>query len=62
MISVETDEIIKELFNPFLSNYQELLENKTKGIFLSFDCVDRLDYLCKKRSLKRGGSHIDFPD
>lgn len=36
MISVETDEIIKELFNPLLSNYQELLENKTKGIYFIF--------------------------
>ena len=42
MASNETDKIIKKLFNSFLQNYQEELEESMKGnefIFASVDLI-----------------------
>ena len=51
MMGSETDEIIEELFESFLQNYQEGLE----------DSADALYYNLNKVSLSRGRSYIDSP-
>ena len=61
MMGSETDEIIKELFKPFLQRYQEGLEKSMKGSEFIFDSVDALYYDLHKISLSRGGSYIDSP-
>ena len=57
MISEESDEIMNELFNPPLTNYRKILENRTKSSNFFFDYVEKLRYnLCHKMSLNPGGS------
>ena len=41
MMVSETDDIIKEIFESLLQNYQEGLEISMRGEFI-FDCVDLL--------------------
>ena len=62
MIGTETDVIINELFESFLTKYQEGLEAKMKGSDFVFDSVDLLFYDLHKISLNRGVSYIDSPD
>ena len=52
----ETDDIIKELLNSFLNNYQkeEIVLRNVSG--LTFKSVDLLSYHFHKTSLKRGKS------
>ena len=61
MMSSETDEIIKELFQSFLQKYQEELEESMKGSEFVFDSGDLLHYYLQKVSLNKGGSYIDSP-
>ena len=61
-MSIETDDIIKELFESFKKIYQEGLETKMKGSEFLFESVDLLYYILHKISLNRGGSYIDSPD
>ena len=56
MMGSETDEIIEELFESLLQNYQKGLEELMKGSELIFDSVDLLYYHLHKISLKRTGS------
>ena len=51
--------IIKELFDSLLREYQESLKTKMKKSDLVFDSVDELYYKFHKISLNRGGSCID---
>ena len=60
MMGSETDEIIEELFEPFLQKYQEGLEESIRGSEFAYDSVDALYYNLNKVSLSRGGSYIDF--
>ena len=62
MNSIETNDIINELFISFLRRYQEILETKMKGSSFVFESVDLLYYKLHKISLKRGGSYIDSPN
>ena len=57
----DTDEIIKELFEPFLQKYEENLQEEMKGSHFEFDAVNFLYYDFNKISLNRGGSDIDSP-
>ena len=57
----DTDEIIKVLFESFLQQYEENLQNKIKGSDFEFDGVNFLYYDFNKISLNRGGSYIDSP-
>ena len=58
----ETDEIIEELFQSLLQDYQMDLEESMKGSESIFDSVDLLYYHLQKTSLKRtGSSYIDSP-
>ena len=62
MIGNETDEIIKKLFESLLQRYQEVLDEKMKGIEFLFDSIDLLYYKFHKISLNRGGSYIFSPN
>ena len=59
---IETNNIIKELFESFLKRYQEELETKMKGSKFVFDSVDLLYHSLHNINLNRGGSYIDSPD
>ena len=49
----ETDDIIKELLNSFLNNYQKEEEILRNGTNFVFESVDLLSYNIHKTSLKR---------
>ena len=61
MISSETNETIKDLFESFLQKYQEGLKEPMTGSEFVYDSVDVLYYNLNKVSLNRGGSYIDSP-
>ena len=62
MMGSGADEIIEELFESLLQNYQKDLEESMKGSNFIFDSVDLLYYHLQKTSLKRtGSSDIDSP-
>ena len=58
MMGVETNEIIKNLFNSLLQRYQKGLEESMKGSGFMFDYVDSLNYIFHKIDLKKSGSYI----
>ena len=55
----ETDNIIKELFEYFLGNYQKV-EQRIRGSDFVFEGVEIIDYKLHKVSLKRGGSYTEY--
>ena len=55
----ETDNIIKELFEYFLGNYQKV-EQRIRGSDFVFEGVEIMDYKLHKVSLKRRGSYIEY--
>ena len=57
----DTDEIIKGIFESFLQNYEENLQNKMKRSDFEFDGVNFLYYDFNKISLYKGGSYTDSP-
>ena len=57
----ETDEVIKELFESLLQNYQKNLEEPIRGSKCVPDSIDFLQYLFQKIGLKRSGSYINSP-
>ena len=57
----DTDEVIEELFESFLQQYEQNLQEKMKGSEFEFDGVNFLYYDFNKISLNSGGSYIDFP-
>ena len=62
MRSVETKDIINELFNTFRKRYQEGLETKMRGNSFTFERIDLLKYHLHKISLNRGSSYIQSPE
>ena len=60
-MGIETDDIMKELFESFLKNYQKNLEEKMKDSNSVFESVDLLYYSLHKTKLKRGKSYIKSP-
>ena len=60
MMSSETDEIIKGLFESLLERYQEGLEESMRGSEFIFDSIDALYYDLNKVSLSRSRSYIDL--
>ena len=58
----ETDEIIKELFESLLQNYQKNLEEPMRGSEFVPNSIDLLYYHLHKVGLKRSGSYIDSPE
>ena len=61
MMGSETNDIIEELSESFLQNYQERLEESMKGSEFIFDSVDLLYYHLQKTRLKRIGSSYRDP-
>ena len=59
MMSNETDEIIKKLFDSLLQKYQDGLEESMRGSEFICDSVDLLYYHLQKIDLKRNRSYID---
>ena len=62
MLGNETDEIIEELFECLLQNYQKDLVEPMRGSEFVPDSIDLLPYHLQKVGLKRGGSYIDSPE
>ena len=60
-IGDDNDDIIEELFKPFIQKYDENLQNKMTGSDFEFDGVNFLYYDFNEISLNRGGSYIDSP-
>ena len=56
------DDIVEELFETFLSRYQDNLERGIEDNEFVFDSVQLLYYKCHKINFRRGGSYIDFPN
>ena len=62
MMGSETNEIIEELFESLLQNYQNDLEKSMKGSEFTIDSIDLLYYNLNKISLgRKGRSYIDSP-
>ena len=61
MMDSKTYDIVDELFESFLRNYQERLEESMRGSECLFDSVDLLHYHPQRVSLKRSREHIDSP-
>ena len=60
MMRNKTDEIIDELFETLLQNYQKVLEASTRRRSnFYFDSVDLLFYHLQKISMKRCRSYMD---
>ena len=62
LIGNETDDIIKELFEYFLVNYQEQEQIMRRGSDFVFESVELLDYHLHEISLIRGKSCIKYPN
>ena len=61
MMSSETEEVIKELFESLLKRYQKGLEESMDGSDFIFDSVNALYYDLNTVNLSRGRSYIDSP-
>ena len=61
MMSSETEEVIKQLFESLSRRHKKELEKPMKGTEFVFDGVDALYYDLNKVRLSRGGSYIDSP-
>ena len=57
----DTDNIIKELFESFLNNYQEELK-LISGSESNFENVEKMDYKHRRVRLRRGRSYIKSPE
>ena len=57
----DTNDIIRELFESFLHDYQEKLKT-IKGSYFVFESVYLMDYKLHRVRLKRGGSYIKSPE
>ena len=62
MMGVDTNEIIKNLFNSIRQRYQKGLQESMRGSDFVFDYVESLNYIFHKVDLKRSGSYIETPD
>ena len=61
MMGRETNEVIEELFETLLQQYQKNLEESMRGSEFFFDSVNLLYYYLNKTSLNRGKLYIDSP-
>ena len=62
IIGSEKSDIIEELWQSLLQNYQKGLEQLMKGSEIVRHSIDLLYYHLQKGGLKRGGSYIDSPE
>ena len=61
MMSVDTNEIIKTLFNSILQRNKKGLQESMRGSDFVFDYVESLNYIFHKIDMKRSGSYIETP-
>ena len=61
MTSVDTDDVVEELFKSNLERYQTGLQESMTGSEFVFDCVNELHYKLHKVDLNRERSYIDSP-
>ena len=61
IMSSETDEIFKEIFESLSQRYQKGLEESMRGSEFVFDSVNSLHYKLHKISLNRGRPYIGSP-
>ena len=61
MMGVDTNEIIKNLFNSILQRHQKGLQESMRGSDFVFDYVESLNYIFHKIDIKRSGSYIEAP-
>ena len=61
MINDKADEVLKKLFQSFLSRYQIKLQTSIKGCEFVFECVQLQYYKYRKINSNCGGSCIDSP-
>ena len=57
----DTDDIIRELFEIFLRNYQDELKI-ISGSEFNFESVELMDYKLHRIHLKRGGLYLKSPE
>ena len=62
MVGSETNDVIEELSESLLQNYQEGLQESIKASEFVLDSIDSLYHPLQKISLKRGRSYIDSPE
>ena len=62
MMGVDTNEIIKNIFNSILQRYQKGLQESMRGSDFVFDYVESLNYIFHKIGTKRSGSYIEAPE
>ena len=60
-MGVDTDEVIKNLFNSILQRYQKGLQESMRRSDFVFDYVESLNYIFHKIGMKRSGSYIGAP-
>ena len=61
MFGDNNDDIIEQLFESLLKNYEENLQNKMRVSEFELDGINFLYYDFNKTSINRGGSYIDSP-
>ena len=61
MMGVDTNEIIKNLFNSILQRHQKGLQESMRGSDFVFDYVESWNYIFHKIDIKRSGSYIEAP-
>ena len=61
IMGVDTNAIIKKLFNSLLQRYQKGLEESMRGSDFVFDYVESLNYIFHKVDFRRSGSYIETP-
>ena len=62
MINGKTDEVIEELFDSLIKEYQNELQKSMRRSDFTFDCVHLLYHKCHKVNPNHGGWSIDYPD
>ena len=62
IINDEAEDVMTELFDSLIKNYQIGLEKTMRGNGFIFDCVHLLYHKCHKINLNHGRSYIDSHD
>ena len=61
VMGVDTNEIIKNLFNSVIQRYQKGLQESMRGSDFVFGCIESLNYIFHKIDMKRLGPYIEAP-
>ena len=61
MMGIDTNEIVKELFESVIQKYQELMEYSTNNSGLVLEGAELMNYDINKITINRAGSYIESP-